>query len=102
MPRRVIEALLVGDNTHVRQAAEENQSAELELFFLWRRRKCRPIRTCRAALEIHAHVLKSSPHKAGAIERIRTSPVEVIARSQVLLDCRHQFRVQSSQRTLAG
>src|SRR5713226_3406282 len=102
MPRRVIEALLVGNDADMRQAAEENQSAKLELFFLWRRRKCRPIRTCRAALKIHAHVLKSSPHKAGAIKRIRTSPVEVIARSQMRFDCRHQFRVQSSQRTLAG
>src|SRR6266480_5659093 len=98
----MVETFFVSDDSDVLQAAEENQRAELELFFLWRGRKCRPIRTGRAALKTHSHVLKSSPNKAGTIERARTGSIEVIARSQMRFDRRQQFSVESPQRRLTS
>src|SRR6266404_9104593 len=93
----MVETFLVGHDADVRQAAEENQSAKLKFFFLWRGRKCCPIRTRRAALKIHSHVLISSPNKAGTIERVRTGSIEVIARSQMRFDRRQQLSIESAQ-----
>src|SRR5437667_9380794 len=93
----MVETFVIGDDADVRQAAEEHQRSELKFFFLWRRRKCRPIRTRRAALKTHAHVLISSPNKAGTIERIGTGSIEVIARSQMRFDRRQQLSVVSAR-----
>ena len=41
--RRMIEAMLVGDDSHVGQPAKENQCAELVLIFLTRLREGRPV-----------------------------------------------------------
>src|SRR6266550_6941239 len=99
----MVETFFVSDDSDVPQAAEENQRAELKFFFLWRRRKCRPIRTRRAALKTHPHVLISSPNKAGTIERIGTGSIEVIARSQMRFDRRQQLSVESArQGALSG
>src|SRR5712692_7775243 len=95
----MIEAVFVGNDSDVRQTAEEHQGSELELCFLRRRRKYRPVRTRRAALKIHTHILKSSPNKAGTIEGIGTSSGIMIARSQMRFDRRQQLSVESSQGT---
>src|SRR5712692_2119750 len=99
----MVETFFVGDDADMGQAAEENQRPKLELFFLRRRRKCRPIRVRGAALKIHARILISSPNKAGTIERLGTSSGIVIARSHMRFDRRQQLSVESSQLgTLTG
>src|SRR6266705_3539268 len=99
----MVETFFIGDDADVRQAAEEHQRSELKFFFPWRLRKCCPIRTRRAALKTHSHVLISSPNKAGTIKRIGTGSIEMIARSQMRFDRRQQLSVESArQGSLSG
>src|SRR4051812_30262112 len=61
--RGVIETVRVRDNSNMRQAVEEDQSSELELLILARRRKARPVSARAAAHEINADLFEGAPNK---------------------------------------
>lgn len=60
----MIETFFIGNDANVRETAEENQRAELELLFLWRRGECCPIGSRWATIEIEAGFLKRAPDKS--------------------------------------
>src|SRR3979411_1550162 len=96
MARRMIEAMLVGDDSYVRQPAEEYQGAKLVLLFFARRREGRPVRTRWSAAEIKTRFLIGTPNKTGAIERVRPVPRIVIRRTQMRLNSREQEPLKTS------
>ena len=96
MARGMIKPVFIGDDADMRQTAEENQGAKLELLTLWRRGERCPIGTRRTALEIQTYVLERAPDKARAIERIRTCPGIVIGRSQMRLHRRQQELIKTA------
>ena len=90
MPRGMIKPVFIGDDADMRQAAEENQGADLELLALWWRGESRPIGTRRTTLEVQTYVLERAPDKARAIERIRPGSSVIISGSQMRLHRRQQ------------
>src|SRR5712691_4299359 len=86
----MIEALFVGNDSDVRQAAEENHRPKLELIVFCSRRKRRPIGTRRTALELYSGCLETAPNEPGTVETFRPGAAVMIMRAQSLFDCRGQ------------
>jgi len=84
----MIETFLINDDPDVRQIAEEHQRTEFKFFVLRRNFERRPIRTRRAALEIHADVLERTPNQTGTIKLLRPSAIEMIRSAEVRLNRR--------------
>jgi hypothetical protein len=83
----VIEAVRVCNYAYVREAAEEDQRAELVLFVWARWLELRPELACAAALEVYAYGLKDAPHKTGTIEHARACSAINIGRAYPLVNC---------------
>lgn len=92
----MIEPVFIGNDADMRETAEENQVAKLELVALWRRAEGRPIRTRGTALEIQTYVLIRTPDKARAIKGVRTGAGIVIRRSQMRLHRRQQELIEAT------
>ena len=79
----MIEAFVVNYDSDVRETAEENQVAKLELFALGRRAERGPVRTRGTALKIYADVLERAPNQTRTVERLRAGAIEVVSRAYV-------------------
>src|SRR5437867_2288674 len=83
MSRGMVEAFFVDYDSDVRQTAEENHVAKLELFAFGRRAERRPVRTRGSALKIYADVLERPPNQSRTIECLGTGAIEVVSRANV-------------------
>ena len=91
----MIETFLVNYDSHVRQAAEENQVAKLELFTFGRRAERGPVRTSGSALKIYADVLKRAPNQTRTIEGLRARAIEVVSRAYMRFERGQQLLVKT-------
>lgn len=87
MSRSMIEAMFIGNNSDVRKATEENQSAKLILFFGTCRSKTSKECSCTTSFEINAHTLENAPDKTGTIKGSRSCCPPPVMCTEPVINC---------------
>src|SRR6185503_16641993 len=95
MSRRVIEPLLIGNDPHVGQVAEEHQGSILKLFVFGRRRKGGPKAAGAGPIKLYPCRLKTAPNETRAIKNIRSGGSPRIVGAQALIDRERQRLLES-------